>query len=82
MPKKKEVGLTNRQLDVLKLIIDGYDNNEVAEILDLKRTTVEAHRFTIMVKLGLHDVPALVKYGLKNNLTTLDKHRDHPKLPD
>jgi len=59
-------------MDVLKLLIDGYDNNEVAEILNVKRNTVEAHRFTIMVKLGLHDVPALVKYGLKHGLTTLD----------
>ncbi len=73
---KKEVSLTKRQLDVLKLLIDGYDNNEVAEILNVKRNTVEAHRFTIMVKLGLHDLTALVKYGIKQNLTTLDKDRD------
>jgi two-component system, NarL family, response regulator NreC len=76
MPKKKEVSLTKRQMDVLKLLVDGYDNNEVAEMLNVKRVTVEAHRFTIMVKLGLHDLPALVKYGLRHNLTTLDKDRD------
>ena len=82
MPKKKEVGLTKRQLEVLKLLVDGYDNKEVAEILSVKCKTIEAHRFTIMVKLGIHDLAGLVKYTLRNNLTTLDKHRDHPKLPD
>jgi len=82
MPKKKQLGLTKRQLEVLKLLIEGYDNNEVAEILDAKCKTVATHRFTIMLKLGIHDLAALVKYALRNNLTTLDKHRDHPKLPD
>jgi DNA-binding NarL/FixJ family response regulator len=73
---KKEVALTKRQLDVLKLLVNGYDNNEVAEMLNVKRNTIETHRFTIMVKLGIHDLAGLVKYGLRHNLTTLDKDRD------
>ena len=71
MPKK-EVALTKRQMDVLKLLVNGYDNGEVAERLNIKYITVQAHRSTIMVKLGLHDLAALVKYALRNNLTTLD----------
>ena len=76
MPKKKQLGLTKRQVDVLKLLVNGYDNGEVAERLNIKCKTIEAHRFTIMVKLGIHNLAGLVKYGIKNNLTTLDKDRD------
>ena len=76
MPKKKQLGLTKKELEVLKLLIDGYDNNGVAEILNVKCKTVATHRFTIMVKLGIHNLAGLVKYGIKNNLTTLDKDHD------
>ncbi len=69
---KKEVSLTKRQLDVLKLVIDGYHNNQIAEMLNVKLNTIERHRATIMIKLGVHHLPGLVKYGLKHGLTTLD----------
>ena len=75
MPKK-EVALTKRELDVLKLLFNGYDNNKIAEILHVKRATVKTHRFTIMLKLGVHNLVGLVKYGLKHNLTSLDKDRE------
>ncbi|MBL8193211.1 MAG: DNA-binding response regulator, partial [Blastocatellia bacterium] len=35
-------------MDVLKLLVNGYDNNGVAEILNVKCKTVATHRFTIM----------------------------------
>lgn len=79
---KKQEPLTKRETEVLCLLIDGYSNNEVTQILGISISTVEGYRARLMVKLDLHDLPALVKYGLKNNLTTLDKHRDHPNLPD
>jgi DNA-binding NarL/FixJ family response regulator len=74
--EKKEVALTNKQMDVLKLLVNGYDGREVAEILNIKQSTVETYRSIISVKLGIHNLAGLVKYGLKHNLTTLDKDRD------
>ncbi|MFY9221512.1 MAG: LuxR C-terminal-related transcriptional regulator [Blastocatellia bacterium] len=76
MPKKKEIGLTKKQLDVLKLLVNGYDGREVGEMLNLKQSTVETYRFIIMLKLGINNLAGLVKYGIKHNLTTLDKDRD------
>jgi len=74
--EKKEVVLSKRQMDVVKLLVNGYHGREVAEMLNIKQSTVETYRSIISVKLGIHDLAALVKYGLRHNLTSLDKDRD------
>ncbi len=78
----KQPSLTERERQVLKLLVDGYANEEVGEILTLSRRTVEAHRARIMLKLNMHDLPALVKYSIKSGLTTADEHRNDPRMPD
>ncbi|MBI4854762.1 MAG: helix-turn-helix transcriptional regulator [Acidobacteria bacterium] len=78
----KQPSLTERESQVLKLLVDGYANEEVGQILNLSRRTVEAHRARIMLKLNMHDLPALVKYAIKSSLTTADEHRSDPRLPD
>ncbi len=77
----KQPSLTERERQVLKLLVDGYANEEVSQILGLSRRTVEAHRARIMLKLNMHDLPALVKYAIKSNLTTAEEHRNDPRLP-
>jgi len=74
--EKKEIALTKRQMDVVKLLVNGYDGHEVAKILNIKQSTVETYRSIISVKLGIYDLAGLVKYGLQHNLTSLDKDRD------
>ena len=68
--------LTQREKDVVKLLADGYSNEEAAEKLGLSRRTVEAHRARIMLKLNIHTLPGLVKYAVKEDITTVDIHRD------
>ena len=72
--------LTERERQVLKLLVDGYSNEEVGKILELSRRTVEAHRARIMLKLSMHDLPALVKYAIRAGLTTTNEHRGDARL--
>jgi two-component system response regulator NreC len=64
--------LTARESEVLKLVAEGYTNQQIADRLGLGRKTVDTHRTNIMRKLDLHDVTALVKYALKRGLINLD----------
>ena len=78
MAKNKSTpSLTDREKEVLTLLVDGYSNEEAGEKLKLSRRTVEAHRARIMLKTNEHNLPGLVKYAIKNGLTTVDKHRSY-----
>ena len=76
--ENKPKSLTEREKSVVKLLADGYSNEEAAEKLGLSRRTVEAHRARIMLKLNIHTLPGLVKYAIKEDITTVDIHRDDP----
>jgi DNA-binding NarL/FixJ family response regulator len=60
--------LTNREMEVLRLIAEGHKVKKIAEILITSQYTVMAHRRNIMKKLDLHSAPELVKYAFENNL--------------
>jgi two-component system response regulator NreC len=63
-------GLSQRELDILRLIALGYTNAQVAEELYLSVRTVETHRSHIQQKLGLADRAELVRYALDNRLVS------------
>ncbi|MEW6735379.1 MAG: LuxR C-terminal-related transcriptional regulator [Acidobacteriota bacterium] len=69
--------LTEREKQVLKLLADGYSNEEVGNILQLSRRTVEAHRARIMMKLQMGDLAGLVKYAIRSGLTSVQHHRSY-----
>lgn len=71
---KGKPSLTDRERQVLKLLVDGYSNEEAGKTLGLSKRTIEAHRARIMLKLNLHDLPALVKYAIRIELTTANAH--------
>src|SRR5215217_2549724 len=60
--------LTERELDVLRLIALGHTNNEIAEQLYLSVRTVETHRAHIQQKLGMSSRAELVRYALERGL--------------
>lgn len=64
--------LSPRELAVLELVIEGKSSAKIAEVLSLSPKTVETYRSRIMQKLDIHDLPSLVKFGIKHGLTTLD----------
>jgi len=61
-------GLSDREVEVLKMIALGRTNAQVAEDLFLSVRTVETHRAHIQQKLGLSDRSELVSYALRNKL--------------
>jgi len=68
-PTKKTLanpsGLTNRQLEVLRLIVDGLDNTEIARELYVSKKTVEHHISAIYSKLGVDSRTKAVNAALE-----------------
>ena len=55
--------LTDRELEILKLVGEGKRNKEIAQELNLSPKTVDVHRCHIREKLGLNSGPELVCYA-------------------
>lgn len=64
--------LTSRQVEVLKLVAEGYRTRDIATRLGLSIKTVESHRGEIMKRLDVHDVVSLVRYAVRVGLVTVD----------
>jgi len=60
--------LSERELEVLRLIALGYTNSEIAKQLYVSARTVESHRANLQAKLGLTGRPELVRYALERGL--------------
>jgi DNA-binding NarL/FixJ family response regulator len=64
-------GLTPRELEILKHIVAGKSNKEIAVDLNLSANTVAVHRANIMETLGIHKTAELVVYAIRNGLVNL-----------
>jgi two-component system response regulator NreC len=60
--------LTPREIEVLKLIVKGYTNNEIGAELKISVRTVEFHRANLMQKLHLESRVGLVRYAAEHGL--------------
>ncbi|NUY79404.1 response regulator transcription factor [Flavobacterium sp. MAH-1] len=63
--------LTNRELDIIRLISLEYSGKEISEELFISQHTVESHRKNLMKKLEVKSSVGLVKYAIKHNLVNL-----------
>lgn len=61
-------GLTQRQVEILKLIAQGKASKEIAFELGLSPKTVDVHRARIMERLRLNDVASLTRYAVRKGL--------------
>ncbi len=68
----KEIGLSQREKEILQLIAEGKSSKEIGEMLFLSSKTVDTHRKNIMDKLELRTLPELTKYAIRSGLTTID----------
>jgi len=67
--KKRSTGLiTNREVDILKLLAAGKMNKEISDLLFISKKTVDKHRQNIMKKLNIHDVAGLTRYAIEKEL--------------
>jgi DNA-binding NarL/FixJ family response regulator len=68
---ERNAALTQRELEVLQLIVDGKSNKEIATALDLSANTVAVHRANIMNTLGIHKTAELVVYAIRAGLVNV-----------
>lgn len=64
--------LTTREVEILRMIVQGNTNRQIADQLSISVRTVETHRANVMDKLGLHTRVDLVRYATEHNLLTGD----------
>jgi DNA-binding NarL/FixJ family response regulator len=64
--------LTLREREVLQLYAEGKITRQIAELLHLSIKTVESHRKQIMEKLGFQSFADLIKYAIREGLTSLE----------
>ena len=64
--------LTAIEGEILKLVVEGKSNAKVAALLGLSPRTVETYRARLMRKLGVDNLPDLVKYAIRHGITPLD----------
>jgi len=64
--------LSRREREVLQLVVEGRTSAEIADTLFLSVKTVETYRSRLMQKLGIRDIPALIKFAIQHGLTPLD----------
>ena len=65
--------LTDREIEVMSLIVQGYINKEIAEKLNIGLATVITHRKNIMDKLGMKSVSALTIYAVMHGYVDINK---------
>lgn len=63
--------LSSREREVLQLVVEGKSSVEIAKVLFISQKTVETYRSRLMQKLGIGDLPALVKFAVQHGITTI-----------
>jgi len=63
--------LTDREREILKLLVEGYTTQEIADMLVVSYKTVEGHKTNLMSKLDIHSRTDLVKYALRKGIITI-----------
>ena len=70
--KGEEHHLTEREHQVLKLIVEGKSNKEIAHGLGISHKTVSVHRTNVMTKFNVKNTVELVRYALYNHLISTE----------
>lgn len=64
--------LTQRQVEILQLLVEGRSAKEVAHLLNISPRTVEFHKYNMMSKLKLKSVSALIQYAIKHGFASVE----------
>lgn len=63
--------LSARELEVARLVAEGFSSKEIASRLDLSARTVEKHRANIMDKIGVREVASLVRWCVQSGIVKM-----------
>ena len=64
--------LSQREREVLQLVVEGQTSAEIAEKLFLSVKTIETYRSRLMQKIGIKNIPSLIKFAIQHGLTSLE----------
>ena len=64
--------LSRRELQVLKLTVEGHTSSEIGGLLGLSPKSIETYRSRMMSKLGIDDLATLVKFAIRHGVTSVD----------
>ena len=64
--------LTVREREILRRVAAGLTSSQIAVQISLSPRTVETYRLRLMEKLGIKDLPSLVKYAIRHGITPLE----------
>lgn len=62
--------LTLRQMEILRLVAEGHQNKEIAQLLKISVKTVEFHKTRIMNELNIHTPAGLTRYAINHGIAT------------
>ena len=66
--QKLDINLTDREIEILKLISDGFSNKEIGEKLFISHRTVDTHRTNMMKKLEVNNIAGLISFAIRNKI--------------
>ena len=66
---KEAKRLTLRQLEILRMVAEGYQNKEIAQLLKISVKTVEFHKTRIMAELDIHTPAGLTRYAIDHGIS-------------
>ncbi len=70
-PKPSQIKLSDREIEVIKLLSDGQSSKEIANKLFISPRTVESHKANILEKLELKNNIEIVKFAIKEGIVKL-----------
>ncbi len=68
----KDQALSEREMEVLRLVVEGKTAREIAEKLFISARTVENYKNNLLKKLGLHKTSDLIKYAIQNKIVDFE----------
>ncbi|MFH2095015.1 MAG: response regulator transcription factor [Bacteroidota bacterium] len=67
-PTSEKVRLTEREIEILKMVAAGLSNTEIGEKLFISHRTVDTHRTNLMKKLEVRNIAGLIRFAIKSGL--------------
>ncbi len=61
-------GLSPRERQVFKLVVEGKTSKEIAAIVGVKPSSIDTYRSRIMAKLEIGDLPSLVRFAIRHGV--------------
>ena len=69
-PDKRVSELTQREIEILKLITEGLSNKEIGDKLFISHRTVDSHRTNLMKKIGVNNIAGLIRFAIKTGFVS------------